>query len=313
MVKPNFFIIGAQKSASTFVQQVLAEHPEVLLLPGEVPFFETHAYDRAKIKDFEKLFDNVTTERAIGLKRPNYLANPEVPERIYKHYPNAKLILVIRNPIERAVSAYYHYMALKYIPMADIETGMTKIINNEYKSTYPKAHEIIDFGFYHKYLMNYLRFFEMSQVHIILYDEIKKSPLEEIKKICNFLEINSNYVPQSLYQKPQAVVYSLPNLRLLRIRRDLEKKYLRHIYNEDSTLKSIEVNNIFWVALIKLITLYVKIIKIITLHVKFTNKVLGNEKPKLTANLKSNLVSIYEKDINSLSQLLGINLEDWKK
>lgn len=119
---PNFIIIGAQKSASTFLQACLNDHPDIYMPYGETPFFESPDYERNNIRDLEKIFVD-RDEKCIGIKRPTYIGKPEVPERILAHLPNAKLIAVLRNPIDRAISAYFHNINYGFIPAIDVETG----------------------------------------------------------------------------------------------------------------------------------------------------------------------------------------------
>ena len=94
---PDFVIIGAQKSASSFMQLCLADHPDIYIPEGETPFFESPDYEQGDIHEIEELFEG-RSEKCLGIKRPNYIGKAEVPNRILKHLPNAKLIAILRNP-----------------------------------------------------------------------------------------------------------------------------------------------------------------------------------------------------------------------
>jgi hypothetical protein len=132
---PNFVIIGAQKSASTFLQVCLSDHPNVFLPNGETPFFESPDYEQSNVSDLERIFEK-RSEKRIGIKRPNYIGKPEVPKRIEFHLPHAKLIAVLRNPIDRAISAYYHNINYGFIPPINVENGIRKIITQPSFFTY---------------------------------------------------------------------------------------------------------------------------------------------------------------------------------
>src|SRR3954453_11545774 len=106
---PSFVVIGAQKSASTFLQTCLADHPDVFMPKGELAFFESPDYERATLTDLRRLFEG-RLERRLGFKRPNYLCKPEVPARLAKDLPDALLLSVLRKPLDRAISAYFHYI-----------------------------------------------------------------------------------------------------------------------------------------------------------------------------------------------------------
>ena len=298
-MKPNFFIIGAQKSASTLVQACLAEHPQVFLVPGEIPFFENPDYVQGNLSSFESLFNNVSTEKAVGIKRPNYYAKPEVPERLYNYCPDAKLILVLRNPVERAISAYFHHIKSGLMPVEDLEQGMSKIINGEYQKTYKIAQEIIDFGFYHKHLLGYLNYFDRSQIHISFFEDFRQNSLEAITNIFKFLEIEQDCVPESLNRLAKEGVYSLPRLKFLNLRNQL-----LYTYNEDKTRLFVKNQNVVERVIAQLIAQFDSMVM---------SKIWTSDKPKLNSNLNKSLVEIYQNDIDGLSRLIGRDLENWKQ
>lgn len=149
---PNFLLIGAQKSATTFVHRCLCEHPNVFMPSGEIPFFKDPDYSQSDIESFERLFEKGYHKKAIGIKRPDYLHKPECPERIHRHIPSARLIAILRDPVDRAISAYYHNAKMGFAPLKHVNTGLLEVINGRHAEKYPRAAEIVEFGFYHKHL-----------------------------------------------------------------------------------------------------------------------------------------------------------------
>jgi len=103
---PDYIIIGAHKSASTFVHKCLMEHPDIYMPKDEIPFFEIPDYESSSLSELEKYFKG-RKEKRFGIKRPSYIGKPEVPARISNDLPDAKLIAVLRDPVDRAVSSYY--------------------------------------------------------------------------------------------------------------------------------------------------------------------------------------------------------------
>ncbi|MCS3824361.1 sulfotransferase [Salinibacter ruber] len=101
MILPDFAIIGAQKSATTFLQRCLQAHPEVFIPAGELADFEDPQYADFEIDQFKQHFAPGQDAAAVGLKRPSYLHEPNVPERLAHHLPDLKLIVALRDPIER--------------------------------------------------------------------------------------------------------------------------------------------------------------------------------------------------------------------
>jgi hypothetical protein len=298
MTLPNFLIIGAQKSASTFIHVCLAEHPEVFMPIKEITYFEDPDFREIKREEFERLFADVNGEKAIGIKRPNYLAKPEVPGRIKEMIPEAKLIAVLRNPVQRAVSAYFHYVNNGFIPPAPLEKSMTRLLDGEYKQSYPKSEEILEYGLYHKHLERYLSFFDRERILILFQDEIAKENLAQLRKAYQFLGIDDAYVPRQLNDRPQAVVYSIPRLKVLRLRN--ERLY---DYNSDRTRLYIREQSRLDKAVCRTID---------RLDRHLLSRVFGNEKPALGEELRRKLHAFYAEDVGRLEELLGVNLERWK-
>lgn len=294
---PSFIILGTQKSASTFVQNCLSEHPEIYMPSDEIPFFESPDYENSTISDLENLF-NGCENKLLGIKRPSYLAKPEVPTRIKKHIPNAKLIVILRNPIERAVSAYYHNMNYSFIPVEDIEKGMEELLNGHYENSFKRAKEIIDFGFYYQQLTRYLKYFDRKQLMICFHEDIVENKVGQIQKIYDFLAVESSYLPKAIDSKPQAVIYNKPRLRLLSMRNRFVYEY-----NRDRTRLFVKDKNALGKIVARFITVSDKL---------FLSKMFISRKPKLSDRISTRLYSVYREDIQMLERLLGRNLNHWK-
>ena len=304
---PEFVICGAQKSASTFLQNCLKEHPQVLMPRGETPLFESPFYEDIKnIQELELVsipqhFLEKYPDIKVGIKRPNYLASPEVPGRLSIHIPHAKLIFVLRNPVDRAISAYFHYVRDGFLPVKDIELGMPDILDSDsFKNEYKRAIEVIEFGYYGKYLESYLRFFDKTQILVFLHEDIASDPLSTVKATFEFLDIDSSYIPKSLHSRPQSVVYNIKRLHWLQKR--LPFSYLYNVDRTRCTPKRAgaipldKFASYFFVGFDKFIL----------------NMLLGNEKPVLSESLRSRLSEIYKNDIAHLEKLIGRNLSHWK-
>ena len=298
MTLPNFLIIGAQKSASTYIHICLAEHPEVFMPLDEITYFEDPDFREARREDFERLFRDVNGAKAVGFKRPNYIAKPEVPGRVKELLPEAKLIAVLRNPVQRAVSAYFHYVNYGFIPPAPLEKSMTLLLDGEYKKSYPKSEEILEYGLYHKHLDRYLSFFDRGRILILFQDEIVRDTLAQLQRAYRFLGIDDSYVPRRLNDRPQAVVYSIPRLRLLRLRNGW-----LYDYNSDRTRVYIREQSRLDRALCRTID---------GLDRHLLARVFGNERPALSEGLRRRLHEFYAEDVGRLEGLLGVNLRRWK-
>jgi hypothetical protein len=107
LVLPTFLIVGAMKAATDTLREVLRGHPEVFVAPGEPMFFL--AEDAAeRMADYAHTFEGVTVERAIGEKSPGYCYAPAVAERIRAVLPEVRIVFMLREPVARAYSNYWH-------------------------------------------------------------------------------------------------------------------------------------------------------------------------------------------------------------
>jgi hypothetical protein len=296
--RPDFVIIGAQKSASSFLQNCLSDHPEIFLPWGETAFFESPDFERSSFADLDALFAG-RTERCLGIKRPSYLGRPEVATRLTAHLPDARLIAVLRNPVERAVSAYYHNINYGFLPPLSPEVGIPKILDDAgFVRSFPRAVEIAEFGFYHRQLQAYEHFRCSNQLLILLHEDITADPLNCIRKACRFLGVTDDFTPASLNARPQKVIYSLPRLKLLRLRNGLQYQY-------SADRLRLEPRNMSWPA-----RTICRMLTRVDRHV--LARFLPDRKPRLSDSLQSRLSSLYAADIASLEQYLGRDLSHWR-
>jgi hypothetical protein len=295
---PDFAIIGAQKSATTFLQFSLAGHPDVYMPRKEVPFFESPDYEESRIDELAQLFTG-RSEKLLGFKRPNYLGKPEVPDRLASDLPRVRLIAILRNPVDRAVSAYHHYIAYGFIPPIKVEIGMRRLLNEpSFSATFQRASEIIEFGFYYRHLLRYQSFTSKKQFLILLYEDIAERPEESLNKVGDFLNIDQKNELRSSDSRPQATTHSLGRLKLLRFR-----NRLLHRYNVKGTRLVPKNSNLFtrsFAASLSGIDRFV------------VSRLPGTNKPTISSELKANLYEVYATDIAALEGYLGENLSHWK-
>ncbi|MFW9887110.1 MAG: sulfotransferase domain-containing protein [Candidatus Thorarchaeota archaeon] len=222
----DFLVIGAQKAGSTLIHKFLLDHPAVSTPDQEIPYFEDPNYNPDQIMaTLLKLFQKASKNKIKGIKRPDYLARPECPSRIARHLPNAKLIVTIRNPIDRAISAYFHHMRNGFIPIRPLDEGIQNIKNGVYIKRYPRSQEIIEYGFYHKHLSRYLEFFSPNQILVTQLVNFKSNPHESVKQLYDFLEVDSSFIPKSLENRQNPGVYDLRRLKIISLINRLTYRY----------------------------------------------------------------------------------------
>lgn len=300
---PSFLIIGAQKSGSTFFLKCLGDHPDVFMPPGEVRFFEDPEYSPDALHKLENLFRGVPADKTLGIKRPGYLSRSECAERIHRHIPHARLIAVLRNPIDRAVSAYFHLIKCGFLPVRSVEDGLARIVEGEYQRRYAKSAEIIDFGFYHRHLVRYLNYFDRRQMLILPFESIRADPLDAVRQAYRFVGVDDGYVPGQLKSNrrpnPNPGVYSLARLRVLGLRNRFMYTYNRERTRRYSKRRPTPVDR----AMNRLIESTDRLA---------LARLFGNARPQVSDSLRRRLFELYAEDVHRLEELLGYSLDNWK-
>lgn len=229
---PDLVIIGAQKSASTFVQQALATHPQVYLPYGETPHFESPDYHAGGRERVLRLFAD-RPEPVLGIKRPNYLGKPEVPARIASDLPDARLIAVLREPVSRLVSAYYEYITGGFLPVLPVDEGVRRLLHDPaYRRDHPRAQELLEFGRYQHYLSMYGPFRDAGRLMIVLQEDVAADGPGVLRRMFEYLGVDTGFVPEaaSLTRRPKASVYNLTRARVIHA-----SARMRYRFNEDRT------------------------------------------------------------------------------
>ena len=185
-----------------------------------------------------------------------------------------------------------------FIPIVNINKGMQAILNGKYAAIYPKAQEIIEYGMYYKYLHLYSELFDKSQIQVVLFDDLKKEPLKELKKIFKFLEVDDSYIPKSLDKRPQKGIYSLFRLKVRTLRNSIIYEY-----NETRTRLQLKKISIFEKIMNEVILFFDK---------NIFQKICNNSKPVLDEQISKALYNIYSQEVENLEKLLNRDLQDWK-
>lgn len=189
-IRPTYVGIGAQKCASTWLHRILAEHPQVAVpAVKEVDFF-SYRYDHG-YQWYERCFEHAGTARARGEISPSYFAEPTVPQRVARYLPQAKILLSLRDPVERAMSNHRHEVRVGHLrgPDLDFETGLR---NNPL---------YVEQGLYATHLRNWLRYFDRSQLLIVLMEDIEADPRTVCRQVYSFLGVDEAFVPAGLVQR----------------------------------------------------------------------------------------------------------------
>ncbi len=199
LVLPNLFIGGVQKSGTTYLHNLLKEHPDVFSpkYPQEIHFF-AFEYDYQKnIKKYQNKFRSWQGEKIIFQTSPYYLYLPAVPERIANIIPDAKFIFILRNPIDRAYSHYWHSVKYAYetLSFEDAIELETQRINHNLK--FKSRYSYLDRGKYFGQIQRFYHHFGSEKVLIILFEDLKEKVNHVIKQCATFLQVDVSLFLQS--------------------------------------------------------------------------------------------------------------------
>lgn len=175
--RPTFLGIGAQKCGTTWLHKLLSHHPNVWTAnPKEVDFFSNH-YDRG-YEWYGRFFEEGAARTARGETSPSYLYNPAVPARVKAYAPDLKLILILRDPIERAYSNHLHEVRKQHFTASlRFEDGMA---NNP---TY------VEQSRYAQHLKRWLAHFDREQILCLLLEDIQADGEGATRQVCEFLGV----------------------------------------------------------------------------------------------------------------------------
>jgi len=202
---PNFIVIGAAKAGTTALYWYLADHPQVFMTSmKETNFFayglddkgkllygdpELHHFPVRSLRQYKLLFEDADDATAIGEASPIYLECPQAASRIARLIPDAKIICGLRDPVDRAYSDYLMYLRnreRRLEPEADLIPTAAW--------TQPYSHWM-QIGLYHSLLSRYYDVFPSEQIHVFLFDDLRKNSREVMQNIYRFLGVDSSFDP----------------------------------------------------------------------------------------------------------------------
>ena len=188
---PNFFVVGAMRSGTTALWAHLRQHPNIFMPDVKEPHFFAPSYPRApgtrrveREDEYLKLFSGAKEGDRIGEASISYLRDPEAAARIHRIQPDAKIIILLREPVERA---YSHHLR------ASDDTRFFAQAIAEDTALEPKGlglnHGYVDFGLYHDAVKRFLDLFGEEQVRIYVYEDFDADPYHVVQDVCDLLGV----------------------------------------------------------------------------------------------------------------------------
>jgi hypothetical protein len=292
---PNFFIVGAPKSGTTLLYNYLKQHPKVFLSSRKEPHFFSQSYHNFRLAPpvttknlYLEIFENADNFTAVGEASTNYLSDPEAAYLIKNQLPNSKIIISLRNPIDRAFSDYLFNINIGFEKQS-FQKSIKKLSKNYDPVLSPRY---LHAGLYYQHLQRYFELFGREQVKIIIFEEWIQKPLETIHEILEFLEISE---PLTNYDDPNH--YSFEDVKnIIGIKSEPKNHISKYILEHQS------VFNFFKLFFPLKNDEYIK------------NQILlkNSTKPKLKENDKIFLKNYFTEDVKQLEFLLKRELP-WKE
>ncbi|MEE9492317.1 MAG: sulfotransferase [Gammaproteobacteria bacterium] len=202
--KPNFFILGAGRSGSTQLYHLLRQHPDVFLTNPKEPSFFCEPFQVIKnpIEYFE-LYDAVSDEAIRGEASHVYLTNPTTAKVLKGLFPEARFVVILRNPAERAYSLYQWMRRYRYEPVHTFEAALeeeeSRYNSASFRADCPQYfYNYLYFmsGLYGQQLQRYFSLFSKQQFHIVKFEEFIVDPANHLKEIFRFLDVDQGFSPQ---------------------------------------------------------------------------------------------------------------------
>ncbi len=230
--RPDFIIVGAQKSGTTSLHYYLDQHPTLCgSNPKEIHFFDRWVNHGNTKQWYERHFRSLSLARKLYFESsPSYIYYEDVPLKLKKYHPEIKLILVLRDPVKRAFSAWNMYYDIyknnqaQWILFPDgRRPGEPNSIYKNFflkRKTFPSFREAIQIeldlinsgnfeepailrrGLYRNQIENYYRHFRKDQILILGFEDMIKNTEQTLNSICEFLDVEKfNY--QALKIEPK--------------------------------------------------------------------------------------------------------------
>jgi len=311
---PNFFIVGAAKCGTTALYQYLSQHPDVHLSPIKEPnhfsidiriedlrpetrkrlqLLEVGKYiegdmrvpmHRAFVTDREqylRLFRFAKDQKAIGEASASYLFSKTAAAEIHEFNPDARIIILLRNPVDRAFSHYQMDQRMA-ITTGSFEQALEEDRKRPVKN-WGSASLYLELGYYAEQVRRYLDQFARNQILFLLSDELRGQPQATLNKVCEFLDI----APFTFQNDREANVSSLPRNSI--VRRLIRIDYLR--VKVRRAIRSRAIKSFFK-------------------NLLFKSK---DKAEKMSKETESRLKRLYADDLTLLSALTGKDLSVWMK
>ncbi len=200
MDKEQFFIVGAQRSGTTYLYTILDEHPEICMakpVKPEPKYFLTNEYNEVEYYNY---FYNhkLSTTKIFGEKSTSYYESKLIAQKIATNIPLAKIIFILADPVCRAISNYKLSFenGIETRTIEDVFINNVAIDTSKYKTSV-NPFDYKQRGVYHKYIDYYYNYFPKENIKIIVKEELVNN-VDIIQDLYSFLGVDEMVIPNSM-------------------------------------------------------------------------------------------------------------------
>lgn len=310
--KPTFLVVGAVKAGTTSLHEYLQMHPEIYMSPvketnhfsdADMDFAHFNVDYRQDInvnldkylagpmdkkihiahvrtpEQYALLFKNVTHEKAIGEVSNSYLYLPSTAATIRKALPDVKIVMMLRNPVERLYSQFLMNLKLGKIVEKDLLKEIAADQAKQYKG-WGVSHLYLEVGNYYEQVKRYYDQFPATQIKVLFYEDFKRDPGAVMQDLFAFLGVDASFRP------------------------DMTKRF-----NEAGMPRFGKLN--YWLTQLGIYGLLKRLFPA-NLKEKLKSLIYTRENiPTITSAEKEYLIAYYAQDVQRLGQLLGRDLSGW--
>jgi len=194
---PTFLVVGAQKSGTTSLIHYLGAHPEVYAVPDEIHFFDRN-WDRGA-GWYRQRFADAGVAAAVGESTPEYMYASSVPERIARTLTGPRFLAILRDPVDRAYSHYWHNRTRGHEPLSFTDAvaaeGDRLARGGEGAGA---RYGYVDRGRYHRQLRRLCEGLPHARLRVVILEELRDRRVPVIQDVYRYLGVADDVAPPAL-------------------------------------------------------------------------------------------------------------------
>jgi hypothetical protein len=200
---PTFVIVGAAKSGTSSLAAYLAWRRDVFFAPGKEVYFFDENFEQG-LDWYRRHFAEAGDAPAVGEATPGYMADPAAITRMAETIPEARLIALLRHPVDRAYSHYWHWRERKGERREFEEIARYELANwgsdgsPTWDPQHPENYRYLGMSRYLPQLQRIADAFSRDQLQVVMFDDLSKKPVETFQEVCRHVGIDDQEIPESV-------------------------------------------------------------------------------------------------------------------